>query len=478
MISKSSIKSAAIWSSIEAISSVGLSFISIIYLARILHPSDYGYIATAQIMSSLIGMICSFGLTEAVIQRKELDDKVKETAFTGSLIFILIALLLSSIVLFCLYLFTTEKIVIYIFVFETMGVVFTILSLLPTALLLRELKMSAFTKRTLISRILFFVVTIPLALNGFGVWSVVFGNLTQSFTAMLLVFFAVRHDIPRRLTLDFKLFKELFLFGFYVMLENILWSVLSRVFSLLLAAFHGTYALGLYNMASRLTDSILGVLNTVISRMALPLFSHVQDDNKKLHSVFHKATQIFNLVSMPAFAGMAFTSDKWVPIILGDNWSEAIPVIKIISVMYAIMYSRIFVGTAMKAVGESKRFMILSAISAFLSVLTVLLTKNYTLIETVFSWAVVRVVVTIPIGIYLMKLILNMKAMPQLRPVVVPFLSTIIMSAVLIFFNMSNIILFSNQVISLSMIVLIGGITYISSVFILRFLFSLFKGSV
>ncbi|VDY63105.1 colanic acid exporter [Shimwellia blattae] len=156
MISKSSIKSAAIWSSIEAISSVGLSFISIIYLARILHPSDYGYIATAQIMSSLIGMICSFGLTEAVIQRKELDDKVKETAFTGSLIFILIALLLSSIVLFCLYLFTTEKIVIYIFVFETMGVVFTILSLLPTALLLRELKMSAFTKRTLISRILFF----------------------------------------------------------------------------------------------------------------------------------------------------------------------------------------------------------------------------------------------------------------------------------------------------------------------------------
>lgn len=69
MFNNQKIKTAVIWSSIEAISTVLLSLISIIYLARILHPEDYGNVATAQIISSLIGLVFSFGLTEAIIQK-------------------------------------------------------------------------------------------------------------------------------------------------------------------------------------------------------------------------------------------------------------------------------------------------------------------------------------------------------------------------------------------------------------------------
>ncbi|EMO6902591.1 oligosaccharide flippase family protein, partial [Pluralibacter gergoviae] len=67
MISRTNIKIAAIWSSIEALSSVALSIISIVYLARILHPTDYGNIAMAQVMAGLLGLIFSFGFTEAII---------------------------------------------------------------------------------------------------------------------------------------------------------------------------------------------------------------------------------------------------------------------------------------------------------------------------------------------------------------------------------------------------------------------------
>ena len=448
MINNRKVKSAAIWASIEAGTSVLLSFISIIYLARVLHPEDYGYVATAQIISSIIGIIFSFGLTEAVIQRKIFDEKVKETAFLASLIFCFIAIVISIAIFIILYYSSYDKIISYIFAFETLGIVFNILSLVPTALLLRDLKMSAFTKRTLISRLLFFAFAVPLALYGYGVWSIVFGNFIQYISSMILIFWAIRKELPKKLSFNKKIFTELFSFGFYVMAENILWSVLSRVFSLLIAIFHGTYALGLYNMASRLTDSVLTVLNTVISRMALPLFSHVQDDKEKLGDIFAKATHIFNSISMPAFIGMALTASFWVPVILGDSWIAVIPVVQVISIMYAIMYSRIFVGTAMKAVGQSKRFLILSGISAILSVVTVLLTKDLVLIQTISAWAILRVIITIPIGVYLMRTILDIKVMPQFKPIIQPFLCSIIMSVVLIIlenklqvYNYSNLLM-------------------------------------
>ncbi|HII3167428.1 TPA: oligosaccharide flippase family protein [Klebsiella michiganensis] len=469
MFSKKNIRIAAIWSGIEAISSVLLSLISIVYLARILHPADYGNIAMAQVIAGLISLIFSFGLTESIIQKKDLTQDIKETAFVASILFCALALIISVVVLVFLWIYIDERIVSYIFIFEIFGVVFTLLSLLPTALLLRDLKMSAFTKRTLLSRVIFFLVTVPLALSGHGVWSVVYGNFAQSLTSMVLLFIATRKDLPKRLTFNPLIFKELFSFGVYVMAENILWSVLSRVFSLLIATFHGTYALGLYNMATRITDALLNVLNTVVSRMALPLFSQVQDDLSKLKNIFSRTTKIFNTISMPAFVGMAITCTEWVPVMLGDGWVNAVPVIQVIAIMYAVMYSRMFVGIAMKAVGESKRFMLLSALSATLSVITVLLTKNYSLTETMVSWSTVRVVITIPVGIFLMNKILGINGYQQLKPVFIPLLSTLLMAGTIFVLKVFFVSEFQNVILRLIMVGLLGGGVYFLSFIVLTF---------
>ncbi|WPO25346.1 oligosaccharide flippase family protein [Raoultella ornithinolytica] len=476
MFSKRNVRIAALWSGIEALSSVVLSLISIVYLARILHPTDYGNIAMAQVIAGLVGLIFSFGFAEAIIQRKEINDEVKATAFLASVFFCVCTLLVSFATILILHFFIKEQVVIYIFMFEIAGVIFTLLSILPTALLLRQLKMSAFTKRTLISRGIFFVITVPLASYGYGIWSVVFGNLAQSFVSMVLLFIATRKEMPRKINFNFLIFKDLFGFGIYVMAENILWSVLSRVFSLLIASFQGTYALGLYNMATKITDAVLNVMNTVVSRMALPLFSQVQDDNQKLRNIFARTTKLFNVISMPAFFGMAITCSEWVPVILGNSWSNAIPVIQIIAVMYAIMYSRMFVGTAMKAVGQSKRFMILSAISAVLSIVTVLITRNMSLIDTMIYWAVVRVAVTIPIGIFLMQRILKMDALEQLKPVFVPLFSSLVMGTVLLFLDRFVELDKYGFYLNMTFVFLIGFISYIIPFMIATYINNMISG--
>ncbi|WP_159237848.1 oligosaccharide flippase family protein [Raoultella terrigena] len=465
-MNREKVKLAVLWSSVEALSSVIINFGALIYLARILKPEDFGNLASAQIIASLLSLILGLGLTEAVIQRKEIDAKVLEVVLGFCFLLCLVAIIIASGVILFFVFFLNNPTVAKILIFETCGVIFTLLSILPTALLMRELKMSAFTKRTLVSKLFFFVTAIPLALSGFGFWSVVFGNLMQYFSAALLLFISVRKVLPRRVRLDFEILKELLTFGIFVMMENVLWSVLSRVFSLLIAAFHGTYALGIYNMSTRLTDAILNVLNTIVGRLVLPLFSRLQDDHKQLEKAFFKATQFFNLISMPAFIGLALTCYDWIPLILGAQWIKIAPIIQIISIMNAVMFSRMFVGTTMKAIGQSKRFMYLSAVSAALSIITVFITKDTSLVTTMLSWTSVRIMVTIPFGMYLMYKIIKITSLNQLKPVFLPCFATIIM---VLFFEPINSLLRHHSIEGIALLVLevVSSIlVYLISIFI------------
>ncbi|QGV95742.1 oligosaccharide flippase family protein [Klebsiella pneumoniae] len=102
-MNREKVKLAVLWSSVEALSSVIINFGALIYLARILKPDDFGNLASAQIIASLLSLILGLGLTEAVIQRKELDAKVQEVVLGFCLLLSLIAIIISLAVILFLY---------------------------------------------------------------------------------------------------------------------------------------------------------------------------------------------------------------------------------------------------------------------------------------------------------------------------------------------------------------------------------------
>ena len=430
MIPPNKIKRAALWSSLEALSSLLLGIVSIVFLARLLSLQDYGQIATAQFISALIQLILGLGLNEAIIQKKNLSKKHIASALSGTIILGVIGFLICTLIAIFFYLYGSNKNLPAILLFEGITTFLTLASIVPTALLMRNLEMRSFAQRSIISKLFFFAVAIPLVLQDFGLWSIVFANIVQSVIATFLIFLGARKLLSPKVYLNFILFKQLSIFGVFVMFENLLWSVMSRLFGILISTFHGVHALGLFNMATRLTDTILSILNTVISRLALPIFSKIQDDQNKLNYSFKKATNIFNLISMPAFFGMAYTCDIWVVLVLGEQWKEVIPIIQIIAIMYGIMFSRMFVGTAIKAVGKSQQYLYLSFIAAVITLVGAFITKDMTLQDAVLVWAFPRLLITIPLGMYLLKKICNISIIDQIKPLYFP----IILSITMLFF--------------------------------------------
>ena len=447
MLNSKNIKSATIWSLAETLTSLGLGVFSIIFLARILTPEDYGKIATAQFISGFVQIVLSLGLSEVIIQKKNLDDKFIQVFWTATIGISTIAFILCLIISLILF-FKNQIIISQILVFEGFNTALTLLSIVPIALLMRNLKMKAFAFRSIFSRVIFFAIALPLAFSNFGLWSIVYANLAQALISFILLYMVTRSLIPRGLCFDKTLFLSSMNFGFYVMIEKLLWSFLTRVLGILIATFHGSTALGLYHMATRLTDTVLNILNATITRISLPIFSSVQENKAKLLFAFQASTYYFNLLSIPLFLGMALTAAYWVPLILGTKWSDIIPLVQIISVMYAVMYSRMFVGIAIKALGRSKEFLYLSLSAAIITVVALISTKNANLTTALLALAIPRIVITIPIGILLMKEICGFSFLEQIKPLKLPiFLGLFVLIPVLLIqYNYIG----SSQIINLS----------------------------
>lgn len=465
MLNSKKIKSASIWSLLETITATGLGIFSIIFLAKLLTPEDYGMIATAQFISGFIQIILSLGLNEVIVQKKDLKENEIQTFWIATIGISFLAFLITMVISFIFY--TNNQLIISkILIFEGINNVLIILAIVPTALLMRNLEMKSFFFRNIFSRIVFFIIAIPLALNEFGLWSIVYANLAQTLTSFILLFLVTKKLIPKKLFFDKSFFIESMRFGFFVMLESLLWSFLSRVLGLLIAIFHGTTSLGLYNMATRLTDTILNILNSSITRITLPIFSSVQDNKEKLLFAFQSSTYYFNILSMPIFFGMALTANYWIPLILGEKWNDVIPLIQIISTMYGIMYSRMFVGIAIKALGRSKEFLYLSFIAAIITLFAVFLTKNTNLSTMLLALAIPRIFITIPLGIFLMKKICKFSIIEQIVPLKMP-----ILLGALVVMNVVFIQVFYKANLLISLVVQIG----LSLVIFLIFNLILFK---
>ena len=426
-MNSSKIKTAIFWTSSEAILNIILSMASLIFIAHILNPKEYGYIATAQFISLTIQLFLNLGLSEAIIQKKDLSDIDISSACLGTIVLSIIGCII------CLFIsnfyYYDNLIVKKILIIEIVNIVIATLLIVPTALLIKNLRMKSFTKKTLLSRVVFIASAYYFIKTGYGFWSVVYATLLQNITSFFLIIWDVKKIIKIK-KFDKNSFANLFKFGFFIMLDNLLWNVLNKVFGILISIFHGPAALGIYSMATKLTDSIIGVLNTVITKISLPIFSSVQDDREKLLEYFQKITFSFNIISMTLFSCFALTASEWIPLLLGEKWLVMRESIQIISIMIAIMFSRRFSGIVVNALGKSKEYLYLSLTAAIISLFAVLLTREYNLETTLLALAIPRIIITIPLGVYLLYKIAGFSVNEQIKPLKYPIIAAILLVTV------------------------------------------------
>lgn len=329
-----------------------------IVLARLLTPADFGLLALAMIVFNAANMITDVGMRPTVVQTKDDINKVAYYAFVivmvASIIFTIVSSLLAQ-PLATLMGGSAELVPII----RWMSIYVTIdgLWIIPEALLRRDLRFKELGLSQLPSELVSSIVSIVLALMGLGVWSLVIGTLAGQFLRATLLWAYYRPWIwlrPQKWEKD--IVRGMFKYGLESMSSGIVRYVQTQIDTFVIGRQLGETSVGLYNKAVTLTGRLSDMLtSTIFGNVLFPSYAKIQDDKPRLARAYLKSTKMVFLMIVPMSVGMAITASLLIPVLLGPQWLPMIPLWQIFS-LYGLM--RPIASNAaplFQAVGEPRR---------------------------------------------------------------------------------------------------------------------------
>ena len=325
---KVEVLSALRWSAAGRLAGQLGSWAATIYVIRILNPADYGLMGMASILIGLAALFNELGVIPALIQSRHLDECVIRQLF-GFVI-------TSTIFIFCV-LFVAAPLFSTFFdeprltaVTRALAVTMVIggVSAVPNALLERSLQFKGLSVVEFSAMALGSGTTLVLAIRGFGVWSLVIGNIVTTTAKTIGVLVVSRFHLSPIFRLQGL--RSMFVFGANITGQRVLWYVNSSADVLLVGKLLGDQALGVYSVAFQLATLPVSKMFGIVNRVAFPAYARIQGDNRQARDYFITSVKLSWLLFCPVLWGMSSVSHEFVQVFMGGNWAEASIVLALI----------------------------------------------------------------------------------------------------------------------------------------------------
>ena len=334
-IKTSAIKSVK-WTALGEIASRSIQPIVTLVLARLLTPSDFGLVGVAMIAISLAQILQDFGLGKTLIQRETEVEKSANIIFWTNItlaIFIYFTIFVNAP--FISGFFHEPNVTSVLRVLCLQIVLISFISV-HQALFQRKFQFKQIFFVRLFSAIVPGIISIPLALYGYGVWSLVFGTIAGAFTQVVL-FWIISSWRPQ-LSYDFQLAKQLFGFSIWVTLEAFLGWIIACGDSIILGHFLGIKDLGVYRVGVTFITLIFATFFNPLVPVTYSAFSRLQANKEETRQTFLKITKLIASISLPIGIALAILSPSISSIIFGQRWERIEIVIATIGIMHGIAW--------------------------------------------------------------------------------------------------------------------------------------------
>ncbi len=440
-------------------------FVSIV-LARLLLPEDYGLLGMALVFTGFLSTLSDFGLTSAIVQKKELSDQQLSSIFWFDILIGVICAALLTFVSPLISAFYSEPKLIPILSVLSINFILLNGNVVPFAQSQKTLEFGKITKINATAVFLSGLISILAAFSGMGVWSLVLQTLSSSF--ILLILFWARSKFLPKFHFRWRDLKEIWQFSL-----NLLGFSTTNYFSrnadyMIVGHFLGSSALGFYTLAYNLMLFPITNLVGVINQAVFPALAKLQDSPEKIANAYVKSCQYLGLFSIPAMTGLAILSKEAILTIYGQKWLESAGVLTLLSLVAIFQPFTSLVGVVFLARGFTRWLFKWSLVITPLMIISFLIGINWGIKGVATGYLIAQVLVLL-IGMPLMYHKVDVSIKNLIRALSIPIIGSLIMAPAVMgikeiiggFFSMSPTI---TLLISSSS----GGLTYFLALYILR----------
>ena len=311
----------------------GLTIVQGLLLAGLLGAGEYGLWGLLAISFGTLFALAAIGLDDKYIQQDHPDQQAAfEIAFTlQSLlcgVFTLIALV--AVPLFSL-LYDQPRILVPGLL---LAIALPLIALqTPTWVFYRRMD---FVRQRILegsSPVVTFVVTVTLALAGLGFWSLVIGALAGAVVAAAMAILYSPYKL--RFRYERGAIREYATFSWPLFIGSISAVLMFQVPLTLAARSIGAAAIGAITLASQITQYTKRV-DDIVTHALYPAICAVKDRRDLLFESFSKSNRLAILWGFPVGVAAALFAPQLVPLVLGDGWKLAVPLVQVLGLSAAL----------------------------------------------------------------------------------------------------------------------------------------------
>jgi lipopolysaccharide exporter len=326
-----------------------LSMASMVVLARLVAPADFGRYAVALIVADL-GTVTAQGVNTALVQRKDVTREHLQAGLSLAILssLVLVGLIVGAALLVVepIYGGRTAELVLLMAPMPLL----TAANNVPVAILQRRLEFRRLSAVTVLTSVVAVATSVPLAVAGMNGVALVLGAVAGTAAATAVLWAWTRPPRPR---LRRAAARDLLGYGGPASLAAVGWVGFRNCDYAIVGARLGPLQAGFYYRAYSVAIEYQKKVSVLIDMVGFPLLSRAGtvDEQRMLRA---RMVRMETLVLFPALTLLAIVAPVLIPWFFGDQWTSAIVPTQILALGGAATLVIDAVGAALMATGRAR----------------------------------------------------------------------------------------------------------------------------
>lgn len=361
----------ATWSAAGILVTQVLAVATSIVTARALPPEAFGVVGMALVVTALLGAVQDGGMGPAIASGRVTDERTVHAAhwlLCGAGVLATAAVVLVAPVVGA---FFGNELVSSVLRVQVLAILCGATIVVPHALLQQAGRFATLAGLAIARQVLVFAGVVAAVTLRAGVWTLVVPGVVAAAAVVPLYWIALGRRVPRvalRGGRPLSLVKE----GMQVSGSSLSTYFARNADNFIIGRLNGEHALGLYAFSYTFLMQPLGLFSHALVPVLLPAFGRLEHGAPRSDGVVRVTTALAR-IGWPFMIGGALTAPLFVPLVFGDKWLEAVPLVQGMMVIGALQIPGPIFGTLSLAIGDA-RFVLrwgfwvaLTAILAFLA---------------------------------------------------------------------------------------------------------------
>jgi lipopolysaccharide exporter len=327
-----------------------IGLMSTVVLARLLTPEDFGIVAIAALVVTLLDVFSNLGVDIAVLRHPDPRKVHYDAAWTLQLTFSL----LTGVVMVI-----SSGWIADLFSDRRLESVIAILALAPVFSGLRNIYVLDYRRNfdfvadfrvNVIPKLFSVPATIVLALILRSYWAMVLGIVLLSVMDTIFTYWIM----PKRPRPSLRVVGEVWAFSGWVMLRSVATTVNQRVDQAFIARASGAGSLGGYYLAAELANVLVADVVQPINRALLPGYVRLREASEGLGTAFAKVLGGAALLAVLFGMSLSIMAPSVVSVVLGPQWKDTAILLRLLALDAAVNGLGVMFGPLLVTMGGIK----------------------------------------------------------------------------------------------------------------------------